>query len=65
MIINIPKTNEINCVSRPNPHLGIHIRPLPGIDLIEEVKLLSVMFSNRLHFELHVQVTFKMCSQRS
>jgi hypothetical protein len=49
MIINICKTKEI-VFRHPNSHLEIHPLCLPGIDLIEEVKLLGVMLANRLNF---------------
>lgn len=63
MIIIICKAKEI-AIRRPNAHLEICLLPLPRIDLIEEAKLVDIMFTIRLHFESHVKFILEMCSQR-
>ena len=64
MIININKTKEI-VFRRPNPKMDFDLPSLPGVDQINEVTLLGVIFSNRLHFDTHVNFILKTCSQRS
>ena len=39
--------------------------PLHVIEQVNEVKLLGVIFSNNLQFDLHVDFILKTCSQRS
>ena len=64
MIINFSKTKEI-VFRRPNPKMDIDLPSLPGVEQINEVKLLGVIFSNRLHFDAHVNFILKTCSQTS
>jgi hypothetical protein len=59
MIVITAKTKEIvfRC---PNPRLHVDVMPLLGIEHVNEVKLLSVIFSNNLRFNLHVYFILKI-----
>ena len=50
---------------RPNPRLYVDVMPLHCIVQVNEVKLLGVIFTNNLRFDLHVDFILKTCSQRS
>ena len=63
MILNITKTKEI-VFRRPNPRLSLHPSPLPDIEQVKVAKLLSVVLSERVHFDDHVFAVLKVCSQR-
>jgi Reverse transcriptase (RNA-dependent DNA polymerase) len=64
MIINNAKTKEI-VFHRPNLRHCIFVPCIFGIELINEVKLLGVVFNDTLHFNSHVNYIIKSCSQRS
>lgn len=64
MIINISKTKEI-VFRRPNPRMNIEVSPLIGIEQVDEVKLLGVIFSKPLCFDSHVNFILENCSQRA
>jgi hypothetical protein len=64
MVINFTKTKEI-VFHRPNPRMELDIIPLPGIEIVKEIKLLGVIFCNVLKFDSHVNFILKLSSQRS
>jgi hypothetical protein len=64
MIIIVSKTKEI-VFHRQNPIMEIAVSPLPGIEQINEIELLGVMYSNSLRFDAHIGFILKTCSQRS
>ena len=64
MVINFTKTKEI-VFHRPNPRMELDITPLPGIEIVKEIKLLGVIFCNVLKFDSHVNFVLKLSSQRS
>jgi hypothetical protein len=48
MIINFTKTKEI-VFHRPNPLMILEITPVPGIEIVNEMKLLGVIFCDVLN----------------
>jgi hypothetical protein len=53
MIVNNSKRKEI-VFRRPNPCQYVDVMPLLGIEQVKEVKLLAVIISSNLCFDLHV-----------
>jgi hypothetical protein len=64
MTINMTKTKEI-VFRRPNPKIDLHLPSLLGIEIVNEAKLLGVIFTNNFHFDSHINYLLKVCSQRS
>ena len=64
MVINKNKTKEI-VFHRPNLRHCIFVPCVFGIEIVNEVKLLGVVFNDTLHFTSHVNYILKCCSQRS
>jgi hypothetical protein len=63
MVINLAKTKEI-VFRRPNPKLDI-FPTLPDVELVDQAKLLSILITNNLHFDSHINFILKTCNQRS
>jgi len=64
MAINKSKTKEI-VFHRPNLRHYIFVPCIPGVEIINEARLLGVVFNDTLHFNSHVNYILKCCSQRS
>jgi hypothetical protein len=59
MTINITKTKEI-VFRRPNPKIDLHLPSLLGIEIVNEAKLLGVIFTNNFHFDSHINYLLKV-----
>ena len=63
MIINVGKTKEI-VFHKPNPRTFLMPAPLEGVERVNSVKLLGIILSNNLKFDMHIKSLLSQCSQR-
>lgn len=63
-IVDRSKTKEV-VFRRPTPRLNVDVLPVSGVDQVDAVRLLSLMFSHRLRFDSHERFILKLCSQCS
>ena len=63
MVINLDKTKEI-VLHRPHPSRLSLPELLEGIEQVQSVKLLGVVFQSTFSFVDHVDCILKICSQR-
>ena len=66
MVVNILKTKEV-VFRRPNPRLDVcpvALVALVGVKQVVSAKLLGIVLSQTLRFDIHVNGILKLCSQR-
>jgi len=63
MCINTSKTKEI-IFRRPNPRRDVIVPCISNVEIVNEVKLLGVLFSNNLVFDAHLRSVLSQCSSR-
>jgi len=63
MVVNILKTKEV-VFRRPNPRLDVCPVALVGVEQVVSAKLLGIVISQTLRFDIYVNGILKLCSQR-
>jgi len=64
MVVNILKTKEVVFRWRPNPRLDVCPVALVGVKQVVSAKLLGIVLSQTLRFDIRVNGILKLCSQR-
>ena len=63
MVLNMLKTKEI-VLHRPSPRRSSFPRPIDGIEIAREAKLIGMHFSDTLSVASHVNFVLRNCAQR-